>query len=36
MMLPVEATAAGKITGFLVEDGAPVEFDTRLIALSPG
>jgi acetyl-CoA carboxylase biotin carboxyl carrier protein len=35
MMLPVEATAAGKITGFLVEDGAPVEFGTPLIALSP-
>jgi len=35
MMLPVEATAPGKITAFLVEDGTPVEFDTPLIALSP-
>jgi acetyl-CoA carboxylase biotin carboxyl carrier protein len=35
MMLPVEATAPGKITSFLVGNGDPVEFDTPLVALSP-
>ena len=35
MMLPVEATAPGKITAFLAEDGTPVEFDTPLVALRP-
>ncbi|MFJ1755079.1 acetyl-CoA carboxylase biotin carboxyl carrier protein [Kitasatospora sp. NPDC088134] len=35
MMSPVEADTAGRVVEILVEDGAPVEFQQRLIAVEP-
>jgi acetyl-CoA carboxylase biotin carboxyl carrier protein len=34
MMLPVQADQAGTVVRFLVQDGAPVEFDAQLIELA--
>jgi acetyl-CoA carboxylase biotin carboxyl carrier protein len=34
MMLPVEASRAGRVVEFLVENGTAVEFDTPLMALT--